>query len=116
MVGIGASAGGLKAFEEFFSPMPADSGMVFVLEQHLAPDHECLLGEIMSRCTSMRVFEIEMPEQINCVYVIRPYRTQRPTKDGRVRKVAALATTQLNEAGEMDALATTERIIVGGTP
>ena len=74
IVGIGASAGGLKAFEEFFLAMPADSGMAFVLVQHLSPDHESLLRELISRYTSMQVFEVEdgMPVQINCVYIIPP--------------------------------------------
>ncbi|MEI6073377.1 MAG: ATP-binding protein [Verrucomicrobiae bacterium] len=53
IVGIGASAGGLKAFEEFFLAMPADSGMAFVLVQHLSPDHESILCELISRYTSM---------------------------------------------------------------
>ena len=76
IVGIGASAGGLKAFGEFFSAMPADSGMAFVLVQHLAPDHKSILCELISRYTSMQVFEVEdgMTVQINCVYVIPPSR------------------------------------------
>jgi len=74
IVGIGASAGGLKAFVEFISSVPADSGMAFVLVQHLAPDHESLLCEIMSRHTSMHVFEVEdgMTVHSNCVYIIPP--------------------------------------------
>ncbi|MEI6874380.1 MAG: chemotaxis protein CheB, partial [Spirochaetota bacterium] len=40
VIGIGASAGGLAAFEAFFSGMPVDPGMAFILVQHLAPDHE----------------------------------------------------------------------------
>jgi len=76
IVGIGASAGGLKAFGEFFSGMPADSGMAFVLVQHLAPDHESILCELVRRFTPMQVFEVEdgMPVQINCVYIIPPNR------------------------------------------
>ena len=76
IVGIGASAGGLKAFGEFFSAMPADSGMAFVLVQHLAPDHKSILSELIRRYTSMQVFEVEdgMTVQINCVYVIPPNR------------------------------------------
>ncbi|MEO6227760.1 MAG: chemotaxis protein CheB, partial [Thermomonas sp.] len=45
IVGIGASAGGLEAFKTFFSHMPVDSEMAFVLVQHLAPDHISLLSE-----------------------------------------------------------------------
>jgi two-component system CheB/CheR fusion protein len=73
IVGIGASAGGLKAFEAFFFGMPADTdpGMAFVLVQHLAPDHTSLLRELVQRYTRMEVFEVEdgMPVRINCVYI-----------------------------------------------
>ena len=61
IVGIGASAGGLAAFEAFFSGMPAktDPGMAFVLVQHLAPDHKSILTELVKRYTRMEVFEVE---------------------------------------------------------
>ena len=78
IIGIGASAGGLKAFEAFFSGMPADQdpGMAFVLVQHLAPDHESLLADIVRRYTHMQVFEVEdgMVVQPNCTYIIPPGR------------------------------------------
>jgi len=78
VVGIGASAGGLAAFEEFFSGMPADTntGMAFVLIQHLAPDHTSILTELMRRYTRMQVFEVEdgMTVQPDCVYIIPPSR------------------------------------------
>jgi len=78
VVGIGASAGGLAAFEAFFSGMPTDTdpGMAFVLVQHLAPDHKSLLAELIQRYTRMQVFEVEdgMPVQINCTYIIPPNR------------------------------------------
>ena len=53
IVGIGASAGGLAAFEAFFSGMPADvdPGMAFVLVQHLAPDHKSILTDLIRRYT-----------------------------------------------------------------
>jgi two-component system CheB/CheR fusion protein len=76
IVGIGASAGGLAAFEAFFSGMPADAepGMAFVLVQHLAPDHKSLLTELIQRYTRMQVFEVEdgMVVQANCAYIIPP--------------------------------------------
>jgi two-component system, chemotaxis family, CheB/CheR fusion protein len=76
VVGIGASAGGLKAFEAFFSGMPADKdpGMAFVLVQHLAPDHTSILSDLIRHFTRMQVFEVEdgMPVRINCVYIIPP--------------------------------------------
>ena len=69
IVGIGASAGGLAAFEAFFSGMPADvdPGMAFVLVQHLAPDHKSILSDLIRRYTRIQVFEVEdgMAVQIN---------------------------------------------------
>lgn len=76
IVGIGASAGGLAAFEAFFSGMPEGvaSGMAFVLVQHLAPDHKSLLAELIRRFTPMPVLEVEdsMTVAPNCVYIITP--------------------------------------------
>lgn len=76
IVGIGASAGGLAAFEAFFSGMPADKDpcMAFVLVQHLAPDHKSMLTELIRRYTRMQVFEVEdgMRVQPNCAYIIPP--------------------------------------------
>ncbi len=76
IVGIGASAGGLAAFEAFFSAMPQNlkPPMAFVLVQHLSPDHKSLLAEIIQRHTTMPVFEVEdgMVVQPNCIYIIPP--------------------------------------------
>lgn len=76
IVGIGASAGGLRAFEVFFSGMPKDvnSDMAFVLVQHLAPDHKSILAEIVQRYTKMHVYEAEDGMQVkpNCTYIIPP--------------------------------------------
>jgi two-component system, chemotaxis family, CheB/CheR fusion protein len=76
IVGIGASAGGLAAFEAFFSGMPADknSGMAFVLVQHLAPDHKSILTELIRRYTRMQVYEVEdgMTVRPDCAYIIPP--------------------------------------------
>ncbi len=78
IVGIGASAGGLAAFEAFFSAMPADTdpGMAFVLVQHLAPDHKSILTDLIRRYTRMQVFEVEdgMVVKPNCAYIIPPNR------------------------------------------
>ena len=57
IVGIGASAGGIDAFRQFFQPMPADCGMAFVVILHLPADRKSMLGEILSRWTSMPVVE-----------------------------------------------------------
>lgn len=76
IVGVGASAGGLAAFERFLSGIPegVDLGMAFVLVQHLAPDHKSILAEILGRSTSFPVIEVEdgMAVQPNYVYVIPP--------------------------------------------
>ncbi len=55
IVGIGASAGGLSAFQAFFAALPPDTGMAFVLVQHLDPDYDSALAEIIGDSTSMPV-------------------------------------------------------------
>src|SRR5674476_281383 len=57
IVRLGASAGGLEAFEQFFRNVPPDSGMAFVLVSHLDPDHVSILTEILQRTTTMSVVE-----------------------------------------------------------
>jgi two-component system, chemotaxis family, CheB/CheR fusion protein len=78
IVGIGASAGGLEAFQAFFSAMPVDSDhpMAFVIVQHLSPAHKSLLVELVKRYTTMPVLEVEdgMVPQPGCVYIIPPNR------------------------------------------
>lgn len=76
VVGIGASAGGLEAFEQFFTNMPSNSGMAFVLIQHLDPTHKSILSELVKRYTSMNVMEVEnaMPLEADTVFVIPPNR------------------------------------------
>ena len=74
IVGIGASAGGLEAFEQFFSHLPVNSGMAFVLVQHLDPGHVSLLTEILQRTTTIPVTEAvdKILVKPNHVYVIPP--------------------------------------------
>jgi chemotaxis methyl-accepting protein methylase/PAS domain-containing protein len=74
VVGIGASAGGLDAFEQFFTNMPVDSGMAFVLIPHLAPEHKSMMVELLTRYTKMGVFQAENGMRVdpNCVYIIPP--------------------------------------------
>jgi two-component system CheB/CheR fusion protein len=74
IVGIGASAGGLEAFTQLLNYLPSDTGMGFVLVQHLAPDHKSLLKEILSRSTSMTVHEVvdNTTVEPNQLYVIPP--------------------------------------------
>jgi two-component system CheB/CheR fusion protein len=74
VAGIGASAGGLDAFKKFFTAMPADSGIAFVLVPHLDPAHESLMVELLARHTAMPVVEAEndLPVEPNHVYIIPP--------------------------------------------
>src|SRR5262249_24034103 len=83
VVGIGASAGGLEACIEFFKAVPDAPGMAFVIIQHLAPDRESMIADILSKSTKLPVQQMEdgMAVESDRVYVIRPGST--PTiKDG----------------------------------
>ncbi len=83
IVGIGASAGGLIALEEFFRHTPGGTGMAFLVVQHLDPTQKALLPELLQRCTDMRVYEAEqnMPIRADSVYVIPPNRELRVQDD-----------------------------------
>ncbi len=74
IVGIGASAGGLEAFTELLKHLPFDTGLGFVLVQHLDPQHESALPQLLMRATSMVVCEVtnNLRVQANHVYVIPP--------------------------------------------
>ena len=73
-VGIGASAGGLEAIELFFTHMPPDSGMAFIVVQHLSPDYKSLMVELLSKKTSIPVRRAEDGMEVlpNHVYLIPP--------------------------------------------
>jgi len=72
VVGVGASAGGLDAFKKLLRAIPEDSGMAFVLVQHLDPNHESMLPEILQKITPIPVMEIsdEIKVQPNHIYII----------------------------------------------
>jgi two-component system, chemotaxis family, CheB/CheR fusion protein len=74
VVGIGASAGGLEALEAFMRAMPGDSGMAFIVVQHLSPDHKSHMVELLAKHTAMRVLAAEDGSVIapNTVYLIPP--------------------------------------------
>jgi len=76
VVGMGASAGGLESFEQFFTHVAPDSGVAFVLVQHLDPDHPSMLTEILQRATAMPVTEArdQIAVMPNNVYIIPPNR------------------------------------------
>ncbi|MBE9184788.1 PAS domain-containing protein [Microcoleus sp. LEGE 07076] len=85
-VGIGASAGGLEAFQTFFRHMDENSGMAFVLISHLAPDHDSLLSELLAKETQMPVLQVQEETRLqpDRVYVIPPNATLT-VEDGILR-------------------------------
>lgn len=74
VVGIGASAGGLEALELFLSNVPLDTGMAFVVIQHLDPTREGIMPELLQRTTALKVSQVRdrTPVEPNRVYVIPP--------------------------------------------
>jgi two-component system, chemotaxis family, CheB/CheR fusion protein len=77
IIGIGASAGGLEAFEQFLGNVPENSGMAYVVIQHLDPTQKGMLPELLQRTTKMKVLQVKdrMVVKPNCVYVIPPNKT-----------------------------------------
>jgi two-component system CheB/CheR fusion protein len=74
IAGIGASAGGLEALERFFKAMPADTGIAFVVVQHLSPDFKSVMDELLARHTRMPIHRVQdgMKVTPNRVYLIPP--------------------------------------------
>jgi chemotaxis methyl-accepting protein methylase/archaellum component FlaC len=74
IVGIGASAGGLEALEQFLARVPPGCGMAFVIVQHLDPTHKGIMPELLQRATGMKVIQVKnrTPVRVDCVYVIPP--------------------------------------------
>jgi two-component system, chemotaxis family, CheB/CheR fusion protein len=74
IVGIGASAGGLEALEQFLGNVPENSGMAYVVIQHLDPTQKGMLPELLQRTSNMKVFQVKdrMVVKPNAVYVIPP--------------------------------------------
>ncbi len=89
VVGIGASAGGLEAFGQLLSALPADTGMAFVLVQHLDPLHESLLPELLTQFSKMPVLKVAdgMAVAPNRVYAIPP-NTSMELTDGVLQLAA----------------------------
>jgi two-component system CheB/CheR fusion protein len=71
IVGVGASAGGLEALEAFFHAMPSDTGMAFIVLQHLSPDFESHMDELLARQTAIPIYRVEngMRVQPNSIYL-----------------------------------------------
>lgn len=74
IVGVGASAGGLEALEQFFSAMPSDTRMAFVVVQHLSPDFKSLMDELLARHTKIPIQRVEESTRVeaNAIYLIPP--------------------------------------------
>ena len=89
VVGVGASAGGLEAFTQLLAALPENTGMAFVLVQHLDPHHKSLLVELLRARASIPVLEAEDGAAVrkNCVFVIPPDATLT-IKDGILRLVS----------------------------
>src|SRR5579863_252851 len=86
VVGVGASAGGLEAFKRLLKAIPESSGMAFILVQHLEPNHESLLTEILQKNTQIPVEEItdNVHVEPNHIYII-PSNKLLTANDGRLR-------------------------------
>ena len=74
VVGLGGSAGSLRALQTFFGQMPADSGMAFVVVVHLSPDFDSSMAHVLQRSTNMPVEQVQESTELktNCVYIIPP--------------------------------------------
>src|SRR5271157_3862225 len=74
VIGMGASAGGLEALQRFFANVPPHPGMAFVIVQHLDPDHESMMSQLIGRSTEMRVRQAEDAMRIEAdhIYIIPP--------------------------------------------
>lgn len=72
IVAVGASAGGLEALERFFGAIPCNAGMAFFVIQHLSPDHESMLAELLARHCKLPVVDVEDGQQLelNKVYLL----------------------------------------------
>ncbi|WP_145140043.1 CheR family methyltransferase [Paenibacillus sp. Y412MC10] len=86
VVGLGASAGGLEALETFFDQMPTDTGMAFIVVQHLSPDYKSLMDEILRKYTSMPIREAKHGMKINANHIyLTPPRKILTVMEGRLQ-------------------------------
>ncbi|MEM6550668.1 MAG: PAS domain S-box protein [Planctomycetota bacterium] len=86
VVGIGASAGGLEPLEQFFNAVPLDTGMAFVVVQHLSPDYPSLMSELLARHTKLPIHRVEdhMAVHGDAIYLIPP-RKNMVVEEGMLR-------------------------------
>src|ERR1700752_5133666 len=92
-VDVGASAGGFEAFGEMLNALPLDTGMAFVLIQHLDPTHESMLAPLLARKSALPVSQVTdgIAVEPNHVYVIPP-NTRMDIHEGRLRLMQRAAT------------------------
>ena len=123
LIGIGASAGGLLAINDLFDTMPSNTGFSFIIIQHLSPDYKSLMGELLSKHTSMHVFEAEnnIIPQPDSIYLIPPKKIIT-IEDGRLKLEEKIRDHHPNTAIDIffESLATNSRekavgIILSGT-
>ncbi|UJF34115.1 CheR family methyltransferase [Paenibacillus hexagrammi] len=97
VVGIGASAGGLEALEQFFDHMHPSSGMSFVVIQHLSPHYKSFMAELLAGHTSMEILvaEDQMKIHENCIYLIPPNKTMT-LNDGKLQLADLVPNSGLN--------------------
>ncbi|APZ91833.1 chemotaxis protein CheB [Fuerstiella marisgermanici] len=86
VIGVGASAGGLEALESFFEHMPTDSGLAFVVVQHLSPDFKSHMDELLRRKTQIPVHLVEDGIEVrpDSIYLL-PARMEMIISDGKLR-------------------------------
>lgn len=97
IVGVGASAGGLNAVRELFSEIPKDTGISFVVIQHLSPDFKSLMPELLSSYTGMQIYTAEHGQEIlpNCIYLNKGNKNLG-VKDGRFLQMDTAPKESLN--------------------
>src|SRR3569623_1565722 len=85
IVGIGASAGGLESLEQLFAALPADTGMAFVVVQHLSHDFRSLMDELIARHSTMPVKIVDDGDRVepNRIYLIPPHK-EMVVRDGQL--------------------------------
>jgi two-component system CheB/CheR fusion protein len=88
IVGVGASAGGLEALEQLFEAMPEDTGMAFVVVQHLSPDFRSVMDELLGRRTRIPVVLVEdgIPVRRNRIYLMPPKKEAEAQPDRSDRR------------------------------
>jgi chemotaxis response regulator CheB len=111
VVGIGASAGGVEVFRTFFAACSPESGMAYVVIQHLSPEHESLMAEILGRCTPMPVRQIEEGMRVEPPTVLR--RMQRRMGLAGIERLEDYGARLRDKPEEAVALAGLEVIEIG---